>query len=137
MEALADAVGLRALGFGARVINVLDREIELVLVPLRIAAILATAVGQYPQQLDIMAIEEGNHPVVQQISRCDRRFTIVELGASDLGVGVDDPSIPDQPYCLKLELPRKPPSLHDPPPAPSKHLTRCLWNRVQATILER
>ena len=29
-----------------------------------IAAILATAVGQYPQQLDIMAIEEGNHPVV-------------------------------------------------------------------------
>src|SRR5262249_13413398 len=45
---------------------------------------------------------------------------------------VRDPSIPDQPYCLKLELPRKPPSLHDPPPAPSKHLTRCLWNRVQA-----
>src|SRR5260370_19507176 len=24
------------------------------------------------------------------------------------------------------------PSLHDPPPAPSKHLTRCLRNRVQA-----
>jgi hypothetical protein len=24
-----------------------------------------------------MAIEEGNHPVVQQISRCDRRLAIV------------------------------------------------------------
>src|SRR6266567_445477 len=33
---------------------------------------------------------------------------------------------------LKLELPGKLPSLHDPPPAPSKHLTRCLRNRVQA-----
>jgi hypothetical protein len=66
-----------------------DREIELVLVPLRIAAVLATAVGQYPQELDVMAIEEGNHPVVQQISRCDRRLAIVELGASDLGVGIE------------------------------------------------
>ena len=26
------------------------------------------------------------------------------------------------------------PSLHDPPPAPSKHLTRCLRNRVQAIL---
>jgi hypothetical protein len=29
MEAFADAVGLRAFGFGARVVDVLDREIEL------------------------------------------------------------------------------------------------------------
>ena len=38
METLADAVGLRALGLGAGVVDVLDREIELILVPLRIAA---------------------------------------------------------------------------------------------------
>src|SRR6516164_1202052 len=41
-------------------------------------------------------------------------------------------SILDQAHGLKLELSRKLPSLHDPPPAPSKHLTRCLRNRVQA-----
>src|SRR5437879_2748186 len=41
-------------------------------------------------------------------------------------------SILDQAHSLKLELPDKLPSLHDPPPAPSKHLTRCLRNRVQA-----
>src|SRR5258705_5542717 len=41
----------------------------------------------------------------------------------------------DQPHSLKLELARKLPSLHDPPPAPSKHLTRCLRNRVQATSM--
>src|SRR5271154_2088400 len=39
----------------------------------------------------------------------------------------------DQPHCLKLELPCKLPSLHDSPPVPSKHLTRCLRNRVQAS----
>jgi hypothetical protein len=32
MEALADAIGLGAFGFAAAVVNVLNREIELVLV---------------------------------------------------------------------------------------------------------
>ena len=47
MEALADAFGLRALGLSARVIDVLDREVRFVLVPLWIAPVLATAVGQH------------------------------------------------------------------------------------------
>src|SRR6266542_542961 len=46
-------------------------------------------------------------------------------------------SLLDQAHSLKLEFPRKLPSLHDPPPAPSKHLTRCLRNRVQANELGR
>src|SRR6187549_2449170 len=41
----------------------------------------------------------------------------------------------DQAHSLKLELSRELPPLHDPPPAPSKHLTRCLRNRVQANQL--
>src|ERR1700728_4176796 len=40
----------------------------------------------------------------------------------------------DQPHSLKLELACKLPSLHDSPPVPSKHLTRCLRNRVQASL---
>ncbi len=36
--------------------------------PLRIAAVLAAAVGQYAQQLDLVAIQEGNDSVIQQIS---------------------------------------------------------------------
>jgi hypothetical protein len=39
----ADAIGLRALGLGARVIDVLDREVEFVLVPFGVAAELAAA----------------------------------------------------------------------------------------------
>src|SRR5215831_8673879 len=58
LETLADSVGLWALGLGARVIDVLDRLIELVFVPLQIAAILAAAVCQYAQQLDLVLLKE-------------------------------------------------------------------------------
>jgi hypothetical protein len=52
MEALANSVRLRALDLGARVIDVLDREIEFVFAPLRVAAIFADAIGEHAQQLD-------------------------------------------------------------------------------------
>src|SRR5271170_5945595 len=48
------------------------------------------------------------------------------------GLRITNPALLDQPNSLKLELAGKLPSLHDAPPAPSKHLTRCLRNRVQA-----
>src|SRR5262249_19123264 len=65
------------------------------------------------------------HPIAQL-----RRVNVQVLRCLNIGHA----SILDQAYSLKLELSRKLPSLHDPPPAPSKHLTRCLRNRVQATI---
>ena len=48
MEALADTVRLRALGLGARVIDVFDRKVQLVLVPFGVAAELAAAVDPPP-----------------------------------------------------------------------------------------
>src|SRR5215813_10153827 len=47
MKAFADTIGLRALGLGAAVIDVLDRQVELVFVALG-AAELGAAVGQHP-----------------------------------------------------------------------------------------
>jgi hypothetical protein len=52
MEPLADAVGLRALGLGFCVIDVLDRQVELGFVPLWAAAELGAAVSQDALQLD-------------------------------------------------------------------------------------
>jgi len=43
VEAFTDAVGLRALGLGARVIDVLDRKVEFVFVSFGVAAIFAAA----------------------------------------------------------------------------------------------
>src|SRR2546430_4578088 len=64
------------------------------------------------------------HPIAQL-----RRVNVQVLRRLHIGHA----SILDQAHGLKLELSRKLPSLHDPAPAPSKHLTRCLRNRVQAT----
>src|SRR5262245_17531472 len=66
------------------------------------------------------------HPIAQL-----RRVNVQVLRCLHIGHA----SILDQAHGLKLELPRELPSLHDPPPAPSKHLTRCLRNRVQAISL--
>jgi hypothetical protein len=49
------AAPVRALGLGARMIDIFDREVELVFVSLRVAAILTAPVGQYPQQLYLLA----------------------------------------------------------------------------------
>ena len=51
VEALANAVRLRALSFSARMIDVRDGEVEFVVVSLRVAAILAAAIGEHGRGL--------------------------------------------------------------------------------------
>ena len=88
--------------FGARVIDVLDREVELILVPLRVAAVLAAAVGQRPQQLDLVAVKEGEHTIIEEIGGRDRRLAIVELGKGHLGIDVDEGLLVDASNPLQI-----------------------------------
>jgi hypothetical protein len=48
LESLIDAIGLQALGLATGVIDVLDRKIELILIPVRVAAVLGAAIGERP-----------------------------------------------------------------------------------------
>ena len=48
MEALTDAIGLWMLRFGFGVINIIDRQIQLVSVAVVTAAILGSTIGEYP-----------------------------------------------------------------------------------------
>jgi hypothetical protein len=57
--------------------DVLDREVKLALVPLRVAAELAATVGQHAQQLNRMRLEGRQHPVIQEISRRDRGLAML------------------------------------------------------------
>jgi hypothetical protein len=59
-----------------------------------IATIFAATVGQHAQQLNVMAIEQRDHPVIEKIGGRDRRLAVIELGASDLGIGIDEPNRP-------------------------------------------
>src|SRR4029453_7793221 len=102
VEAFTDAVRLRALGLGARVIDVLDCQIQLVLVPFGIAAKLAAAVGQHAQELDIVLLEERQHTVIEEIGCRDGRLAVVELGKAYLGVGVDEGLLVDAANALQI-----------------------------------
>src|SRR5215207_3964949 len=64
-KALVDHITrLRVLGLGAGVVDVLDGEIELVFVVLRVAAIFGAAVGQHATEPHLVLIVEGHHAVV-------------------------------------------------------------------------
>ena len=90
VEALDDAVGLRALGLGSGVVDVLDREIELVFVAVVGSAIFGPPVGQHALQGNVVLLVERDHPVVEEIGGDQGRLSIVKLGEADLGVGVDE-----------------------------------------------
>ena len=49
-----------------------------------------------------MLLEEREHAVVQQIGRGDRRLAIVEFGAGNLGVGIDEGLLVDPPNPLQI-----------------------------------
>ena len=57
-------------------------------------------VGEDAQQRHAVLVEEGDHPVVQQLGRADRRLAVVELGEADLRVGVDEGLLVDPPHPL-------------------------------------
>src|SRR5207244_11600333 len=76
MEALANAVGLRALGLGAAVVDALDREIELVLVALAAAELSAT-IGQHARQPDAVLVVERHHPILEDFSGADRGLAVI------------------------------------------------------------
>jgi hypothetical protein len=103
VKALDDAIGPRTSGFGAGVVDILDAEIELVFVPLGIAAIFGSAIGQHALQFHALLVEEGNDAVVQEISCRERRrapFT-VELRIPKLRKGCYFPGFLEPPLiCL-------------------------------------
>ena len=57
MEPLTDAVGLRVVGLGPRVVNVLNGQIELVGMVLPLATVLGAPVGQNALQFDALLIK--------------------------------------------------------------------------------
>ena len=100
VEPLGDSVGLWALGLGARVVDVLERQIELVFVMLRIAAIFRAPIGQDATELNLVGVIERHDAIVEEISGGDRRLAVIELGEGDLGVGVDKLVDAPDPFML-------------------------------------
>jgi len=90
LEAFADAVGLGMPGFGAAVIDVLHRQVQLVFAVFALTAVLGAAIGEHTQKRDLVLFEKGQHAVVEQIGRDQGVLTVIEFGESHLGVGVEE-----------------------------------------------
>jgi hypothetical protein len=90
VKAFTDAVRLQALDFGLRMVDVVDRQIKLVVVTLCTPTVLRSTVGQYSQQRQPVLLVQRQHAVVEQVSRHDRRFRRVRLRLGHLAVGVDE-----------------------------------------------
>jgi hypothetical protein len=101
VEALANAIGLRALGLGAGVVDILNGQIELVLVALGVAAVLGAAVGEHPGDANALIVEERHDAVVEDFGGGDRGLAVVEFGKRDFGVGIDDCLLVDPPDTLE------------------------------------
>src|SRR5262245_20867979 len=101
VETLADTICLRAPRLSARVVNVLHREVELVLMALGLAAELCTTIGEHMTDHDLVLVEERDDAIVHQVGGGERRLAVVELGERHLGIGVDCRLLVDAPHALQ------------------------------------
>ena len=88
MEALTDAIGLRMPGLGAAVVDILDREVQLIFVVLALASVFRAAIGEHAQQRDVLFLEERQHAVIEHVGSDESVLAVVELGGSHLGIRV-------------------------------------------------
>ena len=64
-------------------------------------AILGATIGQDPIDMDLVVVEERDHPIIEDVRRGQRRLACVELGKAHLGVGVDHRLLIDPPDALQ------------------------------------
>ena len=101
VQALNDPVRLRALGLGPRVVDVFDREVQLVRVLLGIPAVFGSSIGKHSAHADVVLFEEGKNSIVQDICRCDRSLLRVKLCKRNFAVGVNECLLVDAPDAFE------------------------------------
>jgi hypothetical protein len=79
----------------ARMVDILERQVELIFVALGVAAIFRAAISQHAAEPHPPRIIERHDAIVDEISRGDGRLAIIELGEGDLGIGVDESLLVD------------------------------------------
>ena len=89
VKPLANAVGLWMLDLGSGVLDVFQVQIQLKLVLLSIAAVLAASVSEDAQQWYILLIIKRYYPVIEQISSRNGMFLIVKFDNRYFAVRVD------------------------------------------------
>lgn len=74
MEALTDAVGLRAPGLRLAVVDVLNGQVEFVLMVLPGSSVLGSTVSEDAQQLQLVLLIKRKHPVIEHVGHSNEFF---------------------------------------------------------------
>ena len=102
MKALSNTIGLWALGLGAGVLNVLQIQIQCILVVLAVAAVFTASIRQETQQCNALLFVQGQHPVIEHVSRSNGVLSVVEFDADHLAVAVDEGLLVDAPHAFEV-----------------------------------
>lgn len=89
VEALTDAIGLRVAHLGLGVFDLVQGQVQLVVMVLRLATVFGAPVSQDSDDAHSVFFHEWKDTVVEQVCSGDRRLGRIELGGSPLGIGVD------------------------------------------------
>jgi len=100
VEALADPVGLRMPSFGAGVIDILHRQVQLILVVLALTTVFCAAISEHTQERNFLFLEERQHTIVEHVGGDERVLAVVQLGEGDLGVRVEECLLIDAPHAF-------------------------------------
>jgi len=85
VKSLTDPIGLRTLRLGARMVDVLQGQVQLVVVMLGITAVFCAPDRSAFLAEILVFFEEWQDPVIEQIGGGHRRLAIIELGKDYLG----------------------------------------------------
>ena len=88
VEPFADPVGLRALGLGFGVLDIIDGQVQLIIMTIKPATVLRTAIGEDPKDRHTVIFKKRQDPVVQKICGGSGCFHVIELREPYFGVGV-------------------------------------------------
>ena len=74
----------------AGMVDILHRQIQLILVGFPVSAVFRAAIGENTQPWNIVFFIERKHAVMQHVGRYQRILAIVQLGKGHFRVGVDE-----------------------------------------------
>ncbi len=101
MESLTNSVRLRVHDFRLCMLDVIESKIKLVVVRLSLATELSASVGKDANHPHTLFGKEGQHQVVEQVCRGNRRLGRIQLGSSPLRVGINKGLLVDTAYALQ------------------------------------
>lgn len=102
VERLTDPIrlGTSCPGFGMFYLMILKKN--LIGMFIRSSTELSSSISQDPQDVDSLIIEEGQNPVIQSVSGCDRDLGRVEFGKGNRGIGAHRCLLIDSSYAFEI-----------------------------------